>query len=447
MQIVKPRVQHLPATILVTVGVLVWLLSNGDAAAGGPYTDSAHGDATYGVKRQGTTYSRGQCTHCHDTYDPSICGVNPLMLFDSDYDTSAFCLKCHTDTGSVQVGGIINKDYSGTFGGGTGGPQSIYEALNNSTPCTSSHNLSDVLTFAQTKWPSTFGDTSNACNVCHNFHIAGANKQNPGDPGFSAISRPTAHTELWGDSPGETMKDYAISVSGIYQAPYYVGGSNYEPANDGTADGSNMPDYVTFCTDCHNTTDTIFSTPLNRNLMPIDWSAGGDKHGGYPAHFNDSGGLDYHMQGGEEGVGLRVPYDDAAAKDPDDPCNYVLSCTDCHEPHGAEGRSFLLRRYMNGESVDPETSMCQTEIQTKHSNTEFWNTPLVGYSDANLKPLCDRCHYMEDYGVFTGGCLATGSCHGFGTNNHYWQKWTGDHYIPYGAAHGSRYYQDVVPTF
>lgn len=65
-----------------------------------------------------------------------------------------------------------------------------------------------------------------------------------------------------------------------YQAPYRSGGSayGYEPDGSATQDGSNLTDYVTFCTDCHTSTaNSVWSTTLSRWLRPVDWNI--EKHG------------------------------------------------------------------------------------------------------------------------------------------------------------------------
>jgi len=47
------------------------------------------------------------------------------------------------------------------------------------------------------------------------------------------------------------MSDYSVGYT--YQAPYYFNSTiTYEPDGSATANGSNLTDYVTFCTDCHN---------------------------------------------------------------------------------------------------------------------------------------------------------------------------------------------------
>ena len=74
MQTTKFKIQYLPATILIVVGVLLWVLSLAPVVTAGTYAESAHGDTTNGINRPGTECPtgtpcpRGECTHCHDTF-------------------------------------------------------------------------------------------------------------------------------------------------------------------------------------------------------------------------------------------------------------------------------------------------------------------------------------------------------------------------------------------
>jgi hypothetical protein len=315
------------------------------------------------------------------------------MLFAPNNPASQsenFCFQCHTTTDSVQDGGITNYDYAKTFGGAVNdlivGPEGIFEAFNNSV---SYHNLSDVLNFAKGHWGTTFTDESNACSACHNVHIARRNKDNKNNPFHTAVSRPSAHDQLHGDDPGERMSDY----SDYYVSPHWRYSNNHEPANNYVEDGSNLPDFVTFCLDCH--TKAIWSTTLGRNLRAIDWDTvggetGGDKHGWnittlsresldppYGAIWTETNGL-------------------------------VLCCTDCHEAHGSTDSVMLIRRKVNqsdmyaigsydvwgwGPTWDGLCDCCHAvnampDMRDIHHDA--WDAPYPLEVDS---PHCRNCHY------------------------------------------------------
>ncbi len=102
----------------------------------------------------------------------------------------------------------------------------------------------------------------------------------------------------------------------------------YEPANNSTADGSNLPNFVNYCTtQCHARAD-VYSTKYGRNLRQIDWGTSGDIHG---KRKNDAASMGYTV----------APYGN-------EDYNYVLSCMDCHEPHGSQNE-WLLRTTVNGK--------------------------------------------------------------------------------------------------
>ncbi|MDY6954438.1 MAG: hypothetical protein SWE60_23280 [Thermodesulfobacteriota bacterium] len=328
------------------IAILVLAFTSGGVAGAGIYDDSAHGNGTYGVNRSGAGYDIGDCAHCHDVYDPEICGNNTygLFLFASNdspgSQTDNFCFQCHKGTGSAQVGGITNDTYSTNFGGGTATFTTIYDAFNPATGDTpSSHNLADVLDHAVTN--IGFSSDTNACLVCHDQHVAQQNYPVTftGLGGVkTAIRRPIDYpspgspTNLWGDESGnnELMSEYTTK----YQAPYYAGGTDFEPANDSTWDGSNFPNLKAFCTNnCHGT-GNVWSTERGAGLRRIDWSDG---------HYNDEHGKtnDYINTGLGQ---TKAPFSDQAA-------NYVLACTDCHETHGSENE-WLLRTTVNGTDVN-----------------------------------------------------------------------------------------------
>ena len=366
----------------------------------GSYKESAHGDSDNGVNRSSMSgYSQGNCAHCHEMHasvegnEPNPTGGAPskFALFADNFNTAKttgtydqsddFCFYCHGPS-SLQVNGITNYDYSQTFGGAPENENAttILDAFNQA----SYHNLYDIWDFAKDKFsPSSpsgfFTSDSNPCVACHNPHIAKRNKANPGDPTFTAISLPSDHGNLWGDDANETMKDYATGYT--YQAPYYNSNSSYEPADDATYDGSNMPDYVTFCTDCHNTSNQVPSQILGNisrpprttgYLISIDWD--NEKHGKGAA---------------DDAVCLKNPY----TTDLD---NKVVSCLDCHEPHGAPN-AVLIRREVNGDLLE-DTIPLDGAIAT---NNDYCPSNPSHLGDKGLGYLCRRCH-KDDNAFYSG---------------------------------------------
>jgi hypothetical protein len=362
-----------------------------DKASSGPYLDSAHGNTTYGVKRNATgfpsDYTQGLCAHCHEQH-ASIGGDEPAPdspagpdfyllfqdLWTSPIQSSVFCYGCHTGAGSYQSGLLKNYSYSYRAGGDSTltCPDNIYQSfqfidnagnsIDNGCGSTvgSSHRLADFAPIAG-NWGFPSDVTKvNPCSVCHNPHRAQKDPHTPtgrivSGKLVSAVSRPSQHTdlttwELWGDDSTERMSNKAASLGGTYCAPYrYNSTTTREPddcsstSTDCSTDcsnGSNLADYVSLCTDCHNSTRLIYSTRLSRNLYQINWSAAGDFHGGQARI--DNGG---DFSGPGEYGDLLDPYKSGGLP------NYVLSCTDCHEPHGSPNE-FLLRKTVNGSQVN-----------------------------------------------------------------------------------------------
>ncbi len=352
----------------------------------GSYKESAHGNSTDGVNRSSMSgYSQGNCAHCHEMHasvegsEPNPAGGAPskFALFADNFNTAKttgpyeqsdnFCFYCHGPS-SLQVNGITNYDYSQTFGGAPENENAttIMDAFNQA----SYHNLYDIWDFANDTF-SFFASDSNPCVACHNPHIAKRNKANPGDPTFTAISLPSDHGNLWGDDDTERMDDYAAGYT--YQAPYYDSNSSYEPAGDTIYDGSNMPDYVTFCTDCHNTSNQLPSHILGSISIPPRDSGAGVR---YIDWDNEK-----HGKGAADGsVSLKNPYSNASG-------NKVVSCLDCHEPHGAPN-AVLIRREVNdsllGDTI-PLDGAIATESSYCPSNSTYSGNKTLGY-------LCRQCH-------------------------------------------------------
>jgi hypothetical protein len=280
---------------------------------------------------------------------------------------------------------VTNYTYSKNFGGGTATFTSIYDAFNPPSGATpSSHNLADVLNHAVGR-DIGFTSNTNACLVCHDQHLAQQNYPVvlSGLGGVkTAIRRPldytTSPTNLWGDEDAtsgsnERMLDYTNK----YQAPYYVGGSNYEPANDGTADGSNLPNLFNFCMNNCHTTSGVSSTE-HGTLAQIDWGTSGDMHG----RNNNS----------DDGYGYTIaPYTGGESQ------NYVLACTDCHEPHGSENE-WLLRTTVNGKDnisipdFDDDRTAWYEFCTACHVLTGP-SGPVYHQKGQTAAPGCPTCHY------------------------------------------------------
>lgn len=347
------------------------------------YTISAHGRSDYGVNRSSLSsfgYSIGNCAHCHEQHasiggsEPAPVGGVPSIyaLFYTNHvsQTDNFCFKCHTGTTSYQgtLGYLYNYSYSYRAGGWTSDPlNDILEAFTN-PPSISSHNLGSIRTFlAAQSWGYT--TDSNPCGGCHNPHRAQKDPHTSGSRGWP-VSRPSQHSAdnnewgLWGDNISdntpygastERMSNYVGALK--YQAPYRSGSTvTYEPDGSALQGGSNLTDYATFCTDCHTSTpNSVWSTTLSRYLRAIDWN--NEKHG----------------KGLAEGaITVDAPYSSTMG--------YVLSCTDCHEPHGSYN-AFLIRNEVNGGTL---------------------GATITTFSTANWKYLCARCH-QED----TSPCSTT----------------------------------------
>ncbi|MFZ5764004.1 MAG: cytochrome c3 family protein [Thermodesulfobacteriota bacterium] len=402
---------------LLYVFFVVVMGHGAEQALAGDYTESAHGDSVDGVNRSSMVgYSVGNCAHCHEQH-ASVDGAEaepvggepaPYTLFDGyTSQTENFCLRCHTEVGSCQSGGIINRSYSYRAGNYSADSLNDIEEAFSFTVAGSSHSLDDILTFVDGKWG--YNAYSNPCVACHNPHAVKGDPFNSpcsakdaGNRGYP-VSRPSQHADLatwglWGDGNGEKMSD----VSSNYQAPYRNGSTMvYEPDGSTTQDGSNLTDFVTFCTDCHDKTNTIYSARLGRNLYKINWS--GVDYGGTAADLHGAKkGRDAYSDKGT----IKAPYDEGSATD------YTLSCTDCHEPHGSPN-AFLLRKEVNGVVISVDIHATNdnggwTEFCLAcHDVTVTGNGGPCGtnFHGAPSWPLTKPCHTCHKHGAYvcTGG--------------------------------------------
>ncbi|MDY6950142.1 MAG: cytochrome c3 family protein [Thermodesulfobacteriota bacterium] len=392
MEIKKWKNPCLGLPTLMLAALLLGMLGCPTTALAATYADSAHGDATNGVNRPSKPDATGGCVHCHETSDSAPCRDNAHMLFyGTQLECDHVCFECHADTYANEQQ-VTNYPYSIFFGGFS---TLHFPSIKHQFCATqarhagggSNHNLVEIWSTIKDNgngWG--FGANPNPCGACHNPHLSQKSGNTPFsppyDPSKSPLTRPaerhsTNPVNLWGDDATERMDYYAEDVAGgYYQAPYYGSFDSglYEPAGDGTSDGSNLPDYVTFCMDCHQ--DAQYDPESGEAVKAIRWGPPwstvetSDIHGAAPANTRDGWSIGCMASEGP----LRAPYD---TYEPNE-SNYVLSCLDCHEPHGTYQRPHLIRVEINGEFV----------------------------ADSSEVEICERCHDLQHpYGSCNG-------CHG-----------------------------------
>jgi hypothetical protein len=424
MKTTRSKVRYLPTTVLIVFGVLVWVLMASDAIAWSPatYVGSAHGDTSQGVNRS-ETYPIGSCAHCHDTFDLGICesDLSGLMLFSLNTPTSQtdnFCFQCHCDpVDSEQFQMVENRDYGSTFGGGTANSTNIKAAFhfgkpNQASTTGSSHNLYKMRTWLINGGAWLTAD-NNACLACHDHHLAQQNTGVAPHP-FGGVNTAVRRTtdggtntgNQWGDEPAITSgaNEMMSDATNLYQAPYYGSPGDpltgpFEPAGDETPDGSNLPNLTGFCLVCHaygvpsSKTDADPDWLGGRALRAINWGANGDAHGGRAQSPNEDSRCTPPVYGS-----LKPPYND-----PDK--NYVLSCTDCHEPHGSRN-VFLLRTVVNGKDLSGFAPIEELQAMESAGFYEF----CTACHDVNFacgphwqNPYSWGCAYCHAHGVGPGG--------------------------------------------
>jgi len=438
MDTARSRIHGFFAVILIVVGALVWVFVGTDANAyyQGRYGESAHGNLVAGVNRSTATCENwpaeecvtGSCAHCHDTFDPYFCGNDPngLMLFAPNNPTSQtdnFCFQCHKGNGSLQAG-LTNEDYGSEFGGGVANFTNIQDAFasgyNGGEPEMggSSHNLLKTRNWARS-YPQ--GDwitgSTNACLVCHPQHLAQQNHDPyPASPPYKTAVRRTDDPSsgrgrpgnLWGDELGSDAGPEIIDewTQGHYQAPFWKDStSTYEPANQASpSDGSNLPNFAWFCYTCHQV--GISDEFTDANIPPREIA--GDDYGLWEVNWIDyNTSSDQHgawSDAGTSGEGeLLAPYTNGY--------NHILSCTDCHEPHGSP-HPFLLRTCVNGKDGITVSIESGEEDWGHLCLYDFCTACHVVYTN-NTSPQATFYHsWFSTEQAPNIDCTSNGGCHG-----------------------------------
>ncbi|MBI5408469.1 MAG: hypothetical protein HZA14_03790, partial [Nitrospirae bacterium] len=197
---------------------------------------------------QNSAHKNKKCSDCHDVH-----GASGTYTGMTKGDKQNLCYQCHKDPAS---GGIQNNAISGA---------SLADDIQQAFSLSSKHDLG-------TSFSVNFESYTLECVSCHNVHIV-TGKYWDAASGKSPVSRFTSNTAVWGDASGEKMNDYA-------------GTGTYQKLPDDSFTGAQLPDYPTFCLDCHGENDSW--TPPNppASHFGIDWA--NDPHGKQSANAPDA---------------------------------------------------------------------------------------------------------------------------------------------------------------
>ncbi|MBI4843275.1 MAG: hypothetical protein HY809_02990 [Nitrospirae bacterium] len=345
----------------------------------------------------GNPAANRQCISCHDAASQHFNNANKRLKagYENDNNNSN-CKQCHnpgTTAGNnpqwyttyavYQNSAHGNKkcsdchDVHGNSGSYIGMTKLNQESLCNQGSCHS--GVGGHPGVGSTAFSYNSKNYTLECVSCHNVHVV-TGRYNQADQNKSPVTRFADNLNLWGDVSGEKMNAYA--GSGTYRKP-----------NGESFTGDQLPDYATFCTDCHGQGGST-NVPFG-----ISWDS--DPHGRQSANQPNGYGTcpNWFACGnafgwdGDDCVGTQEECWPVTPRGAGDQlysrnvythtervagANFVLSCTDCHTGHGSGN---LGRSNVNGGSF-----------------TGNWNS------------MCNNCHYYySDW--HAGMACGNASCH------------------------------------
>jgi predicted CXXCH cytochrome family protein len=379
----------------------------GDNITYGYYVTGHGRDTTYArmswqdIAASGNPGANQGCDKCHNTASNHITsGVNPdnhrLKDGYGNDQGNSNCNNCHPPGASAAANPQFYTNSSeyeiSVHGGknctdchevhGTAGGFSAMTLANKQNLCDQCHSG-----HAGHAPGTSFGKGGKTysleCISCHNVHII-TGISSVSAPNRSPITNFSDITKVWGDESSEKMNAYASS--GTYRTP-----------RGDTLSGSQLPDYVTFCLDCHGVPEAEFGPHGG-----ISWGSD-EPHGLNSANQPNGYGTcpNWYACGKAEGWDNDLCIGDEATCWPVLPrglgdqlfsrpsynheeriagANFVLSCSDCHVTHES-GIGAKLRSTVNNGS-----------------GSTIWNT------------MCNNCHYYySDW--HAGMSCGTASCH------------------------------------
>lgn len=302
--------------------------------------------------------SNSNCNSCHASGKSAVAAPQ-FYTNSADYENSAhkdkLCSDCHDVHGSAGAYTAMTR----------GSKQNLC------SQCHTSHQ-GHALGVPFGKDGKTY---SLECVSCHNVHII-TGMYSAAESNKSPLSKFTNNTAVWGAAAGQKMSDYASAGGGTYRTP-----------KGDSLTGEQLPDYVSYCLDCHATPQSEFgqhggiswggnephglnsaNVPNGYGVFPDIWSAA--KADGWDG--DDVVGPEAWPaipRGRGDQLWSRGPFNHeeriAGA-------NFILSCSDCHVTHES-GIGAKLRSTVNNS---PGSTIWNTECNACHWYYSDWHAGM-----------------------------------------------------------------------